>query len=644
MTPPAADRTAAIARNQDYRVSPLVRVPALVALLAVLPRIAGQGTPLPRQSASWRTLTGESREATAADARVAQLAAEHHLGAISVAVVQDARLAYAAVAGEFAPGHPADTLTVFRGASLGKPVFAYLVLRLVDEGVLGLDDPVATLLKRPLREYDHYRALADDPRHVALTVRRILSQQSGLPNWHRSGPVSLLAEPGTQFGYSGEGYALLQFAVEERTGRTVNDLAREKVFAPLGMFNTSYLWDRRFDGRFAVDLNTELRPLLEKSRERANAAGSIITNAADYARFLVAVMEGRGLRETTRVAMTTPQVRITSRSLFSAPGTDTGDAKRLGLAWTVGWGRMETARDGWALFHVGREEGCEAYAVVFPERRTGFVVLSLSPVTSTFSAPLVEALIGGGSEPLAWLEYGRAAGGPLRRGLALLAALIVLAAAVVLTAVGSTSGTAALRRSIGWPRQEDGDAITRSTAWTRMWPWFLGVVLSAAGMFLGYDIGSETARLLGGEPGLWARMGKGFAWGGLIAALQWPLVRAAGVAPLRFVLAGAVGLAVGYPLGQTIQGMLVEQWSAPWMGYAAALAAFGLSLSVPQWWVIRRQFLHAKMWIGFSVAGWLLSGILVTGARIDVLDSVVYGMLAGLGLVWIAQSPRPRDT
>lgn len=55
--------------------------------------------------------------------------------------------------------------------------------------------------------------------------------------------------------------------------------------------------------------------VLELTRERANVAGSLITNAADYARFLVALMEGGGLGETTRAAMITPQVRISSRSL-----------------------------------------------------------------------------------------------------------------------------------------------------------------------------------------------------------------------------------------------------------------------------------------------------------------------------------------
>lgn len=390
--------------------------------LAQNPPLAAAGA----QAGRWRTLAGAPRAAAAANILVARMTAQHKLGAISVAVVQDGRIAYSTVAGEVERGRPADAGTVFRGASLSKPVFAYLVLRLVDEGVLDLDSPVGGLLRRPLAEYEHYRALAADPRHRTLTVRRILSQQSGLPNWHRQGPVPLLAEPGTRFGYSGEGFALLQLAIEERTGRAVNDLAREKVFVPLGMANTSFLWDRRFDGRFAVDLRPPLGPLIRRTRERANVAGSLITNAADYARFLLAVLEGRGLSAATRTAMLTPQVRITSRSLFGAPGTDTGAVRALGLSWTVGWGRMESAR-GPALFHVGREEGCEAYAVAFLQPRTAFVALSVSSLTSTFTAPLVEALIGDGSAPLDWLEYSQVFEGPPRGRLALLATVLLAA-------------------------------------------------------------------------------------------------------------------------------------------------------------------------------------------------------------------------
>jgi CubicO group peptidase (beta-lactamase class C family) len=394
--------------------------------------VAGQDPPPSPIPSRWHTITGEPRDAAGAIALVTRLAAEHKLNAISVAVVQDGRLAFTAVAGEVAAGQPADARTVFRGASLSKPVFAYLVLRLVDAGVVALDAPIANVFPRPLVSYEHYTALAGDPRLQALTARRILSQQSGLPNWHRQGPVPFIADAGAQFGYSGEGYAMLQHAIEERTGRPINDLAREYVFAPLGMRNTSYRWEARFDGHWAVDLNSPLAPLLRLTRERANVAGSLITNAEDYARFLAAVLDGRGLSDSTRAVMFTPQVRITSRSLFSAPGTDTGAARSLALAWAVGWGHMTSPRGGAAIFHVGREEGCEAYAVAFPGHRTGVVALAMSPLTSTYSAPLVEGLIGDGAEPLEWLEYGATARTPrTRQRASMLGGALVLGVAVL---------------------------------------------------------------------------------------------------------------------------------------------------------------------------------------------------------------------
>ncbi len=126
-------------------------------------------------------------------------------------------------------------------------------------------------------------------------------------------------------------------------------------------------------------------------------------------------------------------------------------------------------------------------------------------------------------------------------------------------------------------------------------PWLIGVLLSTAAMFLCWELGNETASLLGGEPGIWARVGKGSVIGLVIAGLQWPIVRAAGVRPSRFIALSGVGFAVGYPLGQTIQGIMILDWRLQWMhwmGYGSAIATFGLSLGMPQWWVFRRHMLR----------------------------------------------------
>ena len=184
---------------------------------------------------------------------------------------------------------------------------------------------------------------------------------------------------------------------------------------------------------------------------------------------------------------------------------------------------------------------------------------------------------------------------------------------------------------------------TRRIAWTTMKPWLIGVLLSTAAMFLGYDLGSETARLLGGEPGIWARVGKGLIWGGIIAALQWPIVRAVSVLPFRFLLASAASFAIGYPLGQTIQGFIVLHWSLNWTGYWSAVATFGLFLGVPQWWIFRPHMRRASLWVLCSVIGWMLTGLLWMSFRAgDGLDSLVYGIVTGLGLVWLVQSQSPK--
>jgi len=171
----------------------------------------------------------------------------------------------------------------------------------------------------------------------------------------------------------------------------------------------------------------------------------------------------------------------------------------------------------------------------------------------------------------------------------------------------------------------------------RIWPWLLGVLLCGTAMMLGYEFGSETASLLGGEPGIWARLGKGCIWGGIVAGLQWPVVRAAGVPPIPFVAGSAVSFAAGYPLGQTVQLAMVQYWGLHWTGYWCGVITFALSLGLPQWWVLRRRLKLASLWILVSLIGWVLTGVVwLSGGR----GGFEYGIVTGLGLVWLVRFHR----
>ena len=170
------------------------------------------------------------------------------------------------------------------------------------------------------------------------------------------------------------------------------------------MNQTAFLWEPRFDDNFAVDLDAGLGPLIRGTRTTANAAGSLLTNAADYAKFRVAVTEGRGLKPEVHATMVAPQIGISSRSLFSAPGTDGGKNAAIALSWALGWGRFRSPA-GDAMFHLGLEEGCEDYAVIFPERRTALVMLSVTNNQRSFTRDLARELIGDTYSPFAWLGY-----------------------------------------------------------------------------------------------------------------------------------------------------------------------------------------------------------------------------------------------
>jgi CubicO group peptidase (beta-lactamase class C family) len=271
--------------------------------------------------------------------------------------------------------------TVFEAASLSKPVFAYLVLGLEAEGRIDLDRPVVEYLALPNPA---------DERARGITARHLLSHGGGWRNWRYAREHLLTAdfEPGSRFSYSGEGYAFLQRVVESITGRALPALAQERVFTPLGMASSSFVWRPDTDARLASphsgrgdpqeSYNVRIarsfraleaewgRPLeewmaadLERALARVdasmppypnflvpNAAASLSTSARDYAAFLRHLM-GPGAAVLAR--MMEPRVRI-------------NEALRWGMG--VGVEEMEDGRT--LLWHWGDNPGFKNFVVGDP--------------------------------------------------------------------------------------------------------------------------------------------------------------------------------------------------------------------------------------------------------------------------------------
>jgi CubicO group peptidase (beta-lactamase class C family) len=381
---------------------PLATLPVLILTIALSPLAA-------RQAVHWKTLAGETRTAGPSTAFLRRLLDNPRTKALSVAVVQDSKVVYHDGMGTVDPEtkRAVNERTVFRGASLSKPVLAYLVMKLAGEGTIDLNKPLVQYLDRPLPEFPDYRDLKADDRYRLLTARIILSHRSGFPNWRIMNPgrrLDFKFTPGEQFRYSGEGYRLLQMVLEQITEKLFNDLAGEKVFGPLGMTNSSYLWEPRFDENFAVDLSTDLGPLIQRTKTVPNSAGSLLSNAADYADFLVAAVRGQGLKPGSVETMFKRHAGVTSKSLHAPQGTDLRIREKIDLGWGLGWGRFKCPA-GEAIFHTGREEGCDCYAAYFLDRGLGFVVFSVTDESAPVVPVIAKELIGDVYSPFAWLMY-----------------------------------------------------------------------------------------------------------------------------------------------------------------------------------------------------------------------------------------------
>jgi len=177
------------------------------------------------------------------------LAERNHVCAVAVAVIKHRKLDSMDAASGCLPAPSLNSDSVFQAASLSKPVFGYAVLKLVEQGKLALDAPVMKYLPQGYRHrFDPLKAepsdLVTDTRLQEVTVRMVLNHTSGLPNW-APGPLKFDASPGMEWHYSGEGYLLLQRAVEAVTGQPLNKFMTSEVFKPLAMNHSDYVWNEQ---------------------------------------------------------------------------------------------------------------------------------------------------------------------------------------------------------------------------------------------------------------------------------------------------------------------------------------------------------------------------------------------------------------
>jgi CubicO group peptidase (beta-lactamase class C family) len=258
---------------------------------------------------------------------------------------------------------PMTTGTIFRIASMTKPVAATVIMMLVYEGKLGLDDPVARYLPsfdgRPVIErFDSATGnYTTRPAASAVTIRQLLSHSSGLAYPFASDIVTaimassdapdadempLLYDPGTAWSYAG-GIGVVGSIVERIEGVGLDTLMRERLFEPLGMHETSFIVKETDLERVATVHRLESNGQLVEARNppdirsAVSGDGGLHSTARDYARFIQLFLndgmtsDGQRLLSAEAIAeITENQLGIHTVTLMDEPTPSLARAFPLG--------------------------------------------------------------------------------------------------------------------------------------------------------------------------------------------------------------------------------------------------------------------------------------------------------------------------
>ena len=298
------------------------------------------------------------------------------LPALSVAFISDGKIVYHRTLGVTAiGGKKTNGKSLFEAASLSKPVFAWFVMKMVEEGKLDLD--------KPLHQYLTFPEIAHDERYKRITARMVLSHTTGFPNWRwydkadpklniKDGDMYMMHDPGI-FSYSGEAYHYLGKVIAHVNGLTLKNLDslfQRKVAIPLGMKHSYFSW-HDYIGKHKVTGYKEGK-VFEKRWPAAppeedstyfGSASTLHTTALSYAKFLIALMKNKGLKKESIEEMLKMQSTIPKES---APMW--GEIKGWGLGVAI-----EPTDHGNRYSHGGDNGGFQAGCLFYKEQNFGYV-------------------------------------------------------------------------------------------------------------------------------------------------------------------------------------------------------------------------------------------------------------------------------
>ena len=327
-------------------------------------------------------------------------------GAVTLVASRDRVLGVDTVGwADIAAKQPMRAEALFWIASMSKPMTAAAFMILVDEGKVRIDDPVEKYLPEFKQQW---LAVEQDQEHVLLrrpahpiTIRNILTHTSGMPATSametptldllplrdavRSYAMTPLQfAPDSQYRYANSGINTAGRIIEVVSGMAYERFLEERLFAPLGMHDTTF-WPseaqvRRVAKSYAYNeakqdleettVSQLFYPLTDRKRRYPMPAGGLFSTAADVARFCRMVLAG-GTLDGKRILSEDAVRQMTSLQTADLP-VNNSDATGYGFGWSV---QRKAAADGRAAGSFGHGGAYKTLLWIDPPRQLIFILM-----------------------------------------------------------------------------------------------------------------------------------------------------------------------------------------------------------------------------------------------------------------------------
>lgn len=291
---------------------------------------------------------------------------------VSMALIKDGKVVYSKTYGvkNTITGAKVDSNTLFEAASVTKPVFALAVEKLAERGVIDLE--------KPLYLYLPYKDIEYDERYKLITARHVLTHRTGFPNWrwmNPDGKLNLLFTPGTKYNYSGEGFEYLKMVVEKITGKNVEQVLKEEVIDPVGLYHTFFSRNDSLRAMVAEG-HFNMLPNYDELPDKPGMAYSMHTEARIFTRFMLYLLEQKGLSAQMYKSILSKHSEYTYDSTDEKPRYPTYMGMSLEIRETpygLSFGHGGNNGDFTCIFEVYKD--LKAGYVIFTNSNTSFPLL-----------------------------------------------------------------------------------------------------------------------------------------------------------------------------------------------------------------------------------------------------------------------------